>query len=341
MKNFVSKPARGDKGDRAMIDHYGRDIDYARISITDRCNLRCVYCMPETGIDKVSCDDILSYEQIVRVCRVLARQGIRKLKITGGEPLARKDVPSLIACLKAIPGIEHVSLTTNGVSLAVVAQELTEAGLDSINISLDTLDPDRYRLLTRRGSVHDVLLGIAGAAAAGIQSIKINCVPIAGMNDQDLVSLAALAQNQDIHVRFIEMMPIGLGKQFRRVEPDLLRKLLEEAYGTMELYRGKLGNGPARYYSLPGFRGKIGFISAVSECFCEKCNRVRLTADGVLKTCLHLDEGVSLLPALSQDNDDLLKQQIGWAIRNKPAKHDFASEASWGMERRMMSQIGG
>ncbi|MCL1791025.1 MAG: GTP 3',8-cyclase MoaA [Peptococcaceae bacterium] len=324
-----------------MIDNYGREIDYARISITDRCNLRCVYCMPESGIDKVSCGDILSYEQIVRVCRNLARQGIRKLKITGGEPLVRKDVPSLIASLKSVEGIEHVSLTTNGMNLATMAQALAEAGLDSINISLDTLNPERYRALTRRGSVHSVVLGIAGAVAAGIETVKVNCVPIAGVNEKDLVGLAGLARSQNIHIRFIEMMPIGLGKQFPRVEPETVRGILEDAYGTMTPYRGKLGNGPAKYYALPGFRGKIGFISAISECFCETCNRVRLTADGMLKTCLHLDEGICLLSALSQDDDILLEQQISQAIREKPAQHDFAAETTLGTEQRIMSQIGG
>lgn len=324
-----------------MIDCLGRKIDYARISITDRCDLRCVYCMPESGVEKVDCADILSYEQIIRICKNLAQQGIRKLKITGGEPLVRKDVPSLIRQMKMIPGIEHVSLTTNGMRLAAIAKELAEAGLDSINISLDTLDPDRYRALTRRGSVHEVQLGIAGAVAAGIKTVKVNCVPIADMNERDIISLAALAKNQDIHVRFIEMMPIGLGKQFSRVEPEWVRELLENAYGEMTPYQGKLGNGPAVYYTLPGFRGKIGFISAVSSCFCENCNRIRLTADGMLKTCLHLDEGTSLLSALSQDNDELLGQQISQAIWNKPTKHGFESEMTWQEDHRMMSQIGG
>ncbi|MCL1917688.1 MAG: GTP 3',8-cyclase MoaA [Peptococcaceae bacterium] len=325
-----------------MYDQYGRKIDYARISITDRCNLRCVYCMPESG-DKLSSGGILSYEDILRVCRILAQQGIRKLKITGGEPLVRKGVTSLIDRLKDIPGIDHVSLTTNGICLAAKAERLAAAGLDSVNISLDTLDPDRYQAVTRRGSVSDVLRGIESAVSAGIGTVKVNCVPIAGVNEGDLVSLAGLAQHQDIHVRFIEMMPIGLGKNFKGIGPQIICDALTAAYGEMIPFGGRLGNGPAVYYTLPGFHGKIGFINAVSGCFCQGCNRVRLTADGMLKTCLHSEVGANLLFALTQNNDRVLFDHITRAIWNKPARHDFAQGAAQTRNetRRIMSQIGG
>jgi cyclic pyranopterin phosphate synthase len=323
-----------------MYDRYGRKIDYARIYITDRCNLRCVYCMPASGIEKLG-GGILTYEDIVRVCGILARLGIRKLKVTGGEPLVRKGLISLISRLKSIQGIGHVSLTTNGICLAARAAELAGAGLDSVNISLDTLDPDRYRAITRRGSLGDVLRGLESAAAAGIGTVKVNCVPMAGINEADIVSLAALAKSRDIHVRFIEMMPIGLGKHFQGVAPQTIRDVLTAAYGEMAPYGGSsLGNGPAHYYTVPGFRGKIGFINAVSGCFCQACNRVRLTADGMLKTCLHAEEGVSLLYALRQSNDQMLSEQISRAIWNKPPRHDFAPGARHGTQDAAHSRPG-
>lgn len=324
-----------------MLDGYGRVIDYARISITDRCNLRCVYCMPETGIQKLSCDDVLSFEEIIRICGILAGLGIRKLKITGGEPLVRLGVSSLVSSLKAIPGIEQVSLTTNGVLLSKLAGELAAAGLDAVNVSLDTLDPVNYRALTRVGNLEDALFGIDNAISAGIKAVKINCVPIAGMNDGGAVELAALARDRDVHVRFIEVMPIGLGKSFPRVEGHKMRELLEEAYGEMTPFGENLGNGPARYYSLQGFQGKIGFINAVSGCFCAGCNRIRLTADGVLKTCLHTDIGVSLLDGLAHEDDNTLAEQITQAIMGKPAMHSFTSDSTLRSETRIMSQIGG
>lgn len=323
-----------------MRDSYGRIIDYARVSITDRCNLRCIYCIPEEGVDKLTHRDILSYEDILRVSRCFVKLGIHNIKITGGEPLVREDVPYLIRELKRMDGIKNVTLTTNGILLAERAEALRAAGLDGINISLDTLDSARYHEITRWGDVGGVLIGIDAAVAVGIPSVKINCVPAGGINEKDIVKVAALARNRDIQVRFIEMMPMGLGADFERIDNQRIRGWLEEEYGELIPFYKKLGNGPAVYESLPGFQGKLGFISALGGCFCERCNRIRLTADGVIKSCLNSKDGILLTGALEQEDDELLLKYIRQAIRQKPKQHDFHNT---GQEtgRSFMSRIGG
>ncbi|MDR1622746.1 MAG: GTP 3',8-cyclase MoaA [Synergistaceae bacterium] len=324
-----------------MRDRFGREIDYARISITDRCNLRCVYCMPESGVKSLRHEDILSYENILRICRVFAALGIRKLRVTGGEPLVRKGAVSLIARLKQLEGV-FVALTTNGILLPKTARELRDAGLDGVNISLDTRNPSAYSRVTRGGDVRLVLAGIDAAIEAGIPLVKVNCVPFGEESRLDVLQVAALARDRPVHVRFIELMPMGPAvKVFAGVDNGRLREWLEREYGNWTPLEGGLnkGDGPARYGSLPGFQGKIGFISALSECFCESCNRVRLTATGLLRPCLNRAEGVSLLPALSDSDDGRLLADIRGAILNKPERHDFTThkEAS----RGIMSKIGG
>ena len=326
-----------------MIDNEGRIIDYLRISVTDRCNLRCIYCMPEEGTKSISHTRVMTYDEIVRVCNVLAQHGLRKIKITGGEPLVRKGVVSLIAKLKKIPEIENVTITTNGVLLEEYYDALVNAGIDAITVSLDTLNAGVYQELTRRDELTKVLTGIKKAIKKNKVRLKINCVPVLKMDKQEILALLDFAKEADVDVRFIEMMPIGLGKQFDFTSEETIRGLIEEKYGSMTLYCEKRGNGPCKYYDVPGLVGKVGFISAVSHKFCDSCNRVRLTADGFLKTCLQYDCGVRLKELMEENiSDEMLWKVMEEAIRVKPKAHHFDNEVSVKEdEARSMSQIGG
>ena len=261
-----------------MKDAFDRKIDYLRISVTDRCDLRCQYCMPESGVKSLFHKDILSYEEILRIVECFAELGISRIKITGGEPLIRADVINLIRKLKKAEKIEEVTLTTNGTQLADFIDRLSSVKIDGINLSLDTLNPELYEKITGRNAYQKVFEGFEKALNYPDIKLKINCVPM-GLAEQNIVEIAALAKNNPVHVRFIEMMPIGLGKNFQfKSEAETMREL-ERAYGTLVPYDEVLGNGPCRYYSITGFNGKIGFISAMSHKFCSSCNRVRLTAD--------------------------------------------------------------
>lgn len=326
-----------------MRDNEGREIEYLRISITDRCNLRCIYCMPEDGVEALCHPSILKYEEIVKVCTAFAKHGLKKIKITGGEPLVRRDVVKLIACLKRIPGIENVTITTNGVLLEKYYDDLVAAGIDAITVSLDTLKPDVFKEITRRDELERVLAGIHKAITANKVRFKLNCVPVFGMEKQGILSLLDYAKDADVDVRFIEMMPIGYGKQFDFVSEETIRELIEESYGPMTIYCEKRGNGPAKYYDVPGFRGKVGFISAVSHKFCSECNRVRMTADGYLKTCLQYESGVDLKSLLrSGASEEELWSVMEEAIRTKPHAHHFEeNNTTLEDELRGMSQIGG
>lgn len=323
-----------------MIDGVGRNINYIRISVTDRCNLRCVYCMPETGIDMMPHCEILTFDEIVRLCRIFASLGIEKVKITGGEPLCRLGVSDLIGEIKSVPGIRQVTLTTNAVELDKYLVRLQEAGLDAMNISLDTVDRQLYAKLTRRDRLEKVLENIYLAYDFGKIPMKINCVPMS--EDQKLYDIAEIARDRKIHVRFIEMMPIGYGKQFPFYSRDDIIALLENRFGKLTPSREEIGNGPAEYYSVEGFKGKIGFISAVSHKFCDRCNRIRLSASGYLKTCLQYDVGTDLKDLLrSGGSDDDIKQAIVCAVNNKPLSHHFELADEDNDETRTMSQIGG
>lgn len=324
-----------------MKDSFGREIDYLRVSVTDRCNLRCVYCMPAEGVEKRTCDETISYEDAIRVCQALASLGIRKIRITGGEPLVRKGVVHLVERVKALPGIDSVTMTTNGILLPDLAAQLRDAGLDGVNLSLDTLNPDLYRRLTRFGDVGQALAGLDSAVAAGFASVKVNCVPLGGVVGQDLAGVAALAKERRIHVRFIEMMPLGMGAHYPPVGRQRVRRLLETAFGPLRPRGSRLGNGPARYYAIDGFAGGIGFIDTLDHGLCGRCNRLRLTSDGCLKTCLHMDRGVSLAPVLASGDEAALVEALRRAIMAKPAHHQFVETAPEGAERRIMSQIGG
>lgn len=324
-----------------MYDQFGRSIRYLRVSVTDRCNLRCRYCMPEEGVEWVDHSAILSYEQIVRLVRLAAGLGVEKVRLTGGEPLVRKGLAGLVKELKAIDGIRTVSLTTNGVLLADQLPALLEAGLDGVNLSLDTLDRTQFASLTRRDELPRALAGLEAALAAPGLTVKVNCVP-SGSNDTQLVPLAALARDRDLDVRFIELMPIGLGDTLtRRTEEEVLSRL-EEAFGPAIPCPSDVLGGPSRNVTFQGFRGKVGFISAVSHQFCQSCNRVRLTATGFLKTCLQYDHGVDLKALLDAGADDAaLEAAMADAIRHKPASHHFGGQRQARDEGRNMNQIGG
>ena len=324
-----------------MIDGYGRNIDYVRISITDRCNLRCVYCMPEDGVEAVSHLEILNYDEIERLTRIFASLGIYKIKLTGGEPLVRRGVADLVKRMKAIEGIEQVTITTNGIELARQMEELAEAGIDGINLSLDTLNPDVFEKITRRRSFDHVMEGFRAALKYPEIPLKINCVPM-GMEGQNVVELAELAREYQVHVRYIEMMPIGLGKQFDFCSEDSILRELQKRYGNYEICNEVLGNGPGHYYSFSGFKGKVGFISAISHKFCASCNRVRLTSQGYLKTCLQYEIGTDLKEMIRKNvSDEQLREEIRKTIDRKPVGHQFTESPKENGETHTMSQIGG
>ncbi|MGN8874136.1 GTP 3',8-cyclase MoaA [Pseudoflavonifractor sp. HCP28S3_F10] len=325
-----------------MIDGYGRTIDYLRISVTDRCNLRCVYCMPPEGVEWMEHTEMLTYEEIIRLCRLFAAAGIRKVRLTGGEPLARKGLHHLVRGIRAIDGIDGVSLTTNGVLLAEQLPDLMDAGLTAVNLSLDTLDREQYAAITRRDALEDALAGLRAALAAPGLHVKLNCVPM-GDNDSQLVPLAALARDNDLAVRFIELMPIGLGGALPRRTEEQVRAMLEEAFGPLSPCPASFGAGPGHYVTAGGFQGKIGFISAMTHQFCDQCNRVRLTATGFLKTCLQYETGSDLRSLLRDGSDDqVILSAIRDAISHKPARHHFNDAAGQSAdETHNMNQIGG
>ncbi len=324
------------------VDQYRRDIDYLRISLTDVCNLRCVYCMPEHMAFRRPAE-LLTDAELFRLIALFARLGFRKIRFTGGEPTLRRGLVELVRHTVRQPGIRQVSLTTNGLMLDQLAQPLADAGLSSVNVSLDTLDPARFRELTRWGNVRDVLAGIKAAAAAGLR-LKLNAVPIRGVNDTDgAVALARLTLEHDWQVRFIEVMPFANNAGFQTghiVREAELRARLEEALGPLEsLHAGQL-DGEARMFRVPGAPGAIGFISPVSSPFCAACNRVRLTADGRLRLCLLRDDEGDLRELLRGGaNDEELEAVIRSAIHRKPWGHDLARDLI--PISRGMSEIGG
>lgn len=325
-----------------MIDKLNRNIEYMRISVTDRCNLRCVYCMPEEGVENIPHEEILSYDEIIRICKCISNLGIKKIKITGGEPLVRKDITKLIKDIKLIDGIEEVTITTNGVLLYEKAQELYEAGIGAVNISLDTLDKDKFQKITRRDRFEDVSKAIDKLNDLGVR-VKINCLAIKEHNLDEIVKIAEYAKYNNIDVRFIELMPIGYGKNYTGISNETILSLLEDEYGLFEKVYEKRGNGPAIYYKNKNFIGYIGLISAISNEFCETCNRVRLTANGFLKLCLHYNKGIDLKePIRNNITDEELQNMIYTAIRNKPLGHNFYHDSNIeNIENKNMVQIGG
>ena len=326
-----------------MFDHINRRIEYLRISITDRCNLRCVYCMPEEGIPALRHGEILSYEEILRVVRVAAGAGIKKVRLTGGEPLIRKDVASLVRQIAAVPGIEDLALTTNGILLGRMADELADAGLRRINVSVDSLVPERFEKLTRGADLATVLGGIDKAEKAGFSPIKINMVPIHGLNADEIPDFARLTISKPWHVRFIEFMPIGARAMWDETKVVKTREVMDaiSKLGELEPVERGESDGPARHFRLPGAKGLLGFISPLTAHFCGTCNRLRLTADGKLRPCLFSESEIDLkTPMRAGCGDEELIRLLNVALSVKPEGHSMAQGVQ-DIYRRTMSKIGG
>jgi cyclic pyranopterin phosphate synthase len=327
-------------------DPHRRAIRYLRVSVTDRCNLRCVYCMPSAGVPARGHDEILRYEEIEQVVRAAAALGIHKVRLTGGEPLARLRLVDLVRMLSAIPGIDDLSMTTNGILLSRYAADLKRAGLKRVNVSLDTLRPERYRQITRRGDLADALSGIEAAGRAGLDPVKINAVIIRGLNADEVIDLAYRTVSDGWHVRFIEWMPVGesiagAGEwEDGMVTAHEMRSQIEAALGPLTPASMRAGAGPARYYRLPGARGTVGFISALSEHFCDTCNRLRLTADGKLRPCLFSSHEIDLrTPLRAGAGEAEIEALLAQAIAAKPKGHHLREHEA--VHDRTMSQIGG
>ncbi|MBU2462129.1 GTP 3',8-cyclase MoaA [bacterium] len=324
-----------------LNDSYNRQIDYLRISITDMCNLHCIYCRPWKEIGKKGHQEILRYEEITRLASLMAQLGIKRIRVTGGEPLIKKDVTHLLKELAEINYIEELSLTTNATKLAQLAWQLKEVGVNRVNISLDSLNKDRYFKITGGGKLDDVLSGIEEALKAGLVPLKINMVVMKGINDDELEEFALLTLNKDLHIRFIEFMPIGQQKvewRDRFLPTYLLKERLNSYFGLVPA-NGIPGNGPAEYYQIKGALGGIGFISPISNHFCSKCNRLRLTPDGYLRLCLGKEMEVDLKTPLREGrSDEELKEIILQAIRHKPFGHQFHLKELSG---RQMVAMGG
>ena len=302
--------------------------------------------MPADGVEDLTHEEVLSFEEILRVVKAMVPLGVKKIKLTGGEPLVRKNLVYLVEQLHQLPGIEDITMTTNGLLLEENLPALLKAGLTAVNISLATLDPDRFRQITRREGLDKVLSPLDAASRSSLRSVKINCLAVKEFNEEELPRLALLAKDREIEVRFIELMPIGFGKTLTPIPNTQILETLEQVYGKSVPYEGRLGNGPAVYYQLPGFQGKIGFISAVSHRFCSQCNRVRLTSSGFLKLCLHYNNGIELRPLLRDGiSDHQLTETLREAIYNKPLHHSFDGVKPEGeddqLELKNMSQIGG
>ncbi len=332
-------------------DTFNRPVNYLRISVTDRCNLRCIYCLPPEGVPLLPHEDILSYEEIATFVRAASALGISKLRLTGGEPLIRADLPRLVAMLAGISTVDDVSLTTNGILLADHARELKKAGLKRVNVSLDSLKPQRFAAITRHGRLHKVLNGIEKAKECGLEPVKVNVVVMEGVNDDEVLEFARLSITEGWHVRFIELMPFGgdnpplthsTGKALSppRFVPAERITLELAALGRLEPSLPPQGNGPARYYRFPDGKGTIGFITPVSDHFCFNCNRLRLTADGKLRPCLLSDVEVDIRQHLRRSASiEELKEIITRAIKSKPKQHQLARGRT--AKKRTMSQVGG
>lgn len=326
-----------------MKDQFGRRISYLRVSVTDKCNLRCTYCMPVEGLDWIPKPELLSYEEIAEIVGQMAELGLSRVRITGGEPLVRRDLQELVGMLAAIPQIQDISLSTNAVLLPRFADELRRAGVRRVNISLDTLRRDRFEAIARRPArfFDDILEGIAAAERVAFEPIKINCVVMRGLNDDELGDFAEVTRRRPWHVRFIELMPVGenlhLTDRFLSAD-EVLRRI--RSLGELEPDAGPVGNGPARYFRYPGAPGTVGVITPLSHNYCDRCNRVRLTADGKLRTCLFGDHEVDLKTPLRTRGT--VFSAVEEALAGKPERHRLelgSSRGSGGLVA--LSQVGG
>lgn len=319
-----------------------RKIDYIRISVTDRCNLRCLYCMPEDGIDLMKHKDLMTFEEIEYLVRSIVPLEIKKIRLTGGEPLVRLGIADLIRKLRGIEEIEDITLTTNGILLEKMASSLKEAGLSRVNVSLDTLEEGKFKEITRWGSLDKVLAGIKKSLEVGLTPVKINVVAIKGFNDDEFVKLTEFADKNPVQVRFVELMPIGESDEdaiLKHYSIDDIKNLIEKKYELKETDRIKT-NGPAENYEIVGGKGSVGFIGALSHKFCSSCNRLRVTADGKMRPCLYKDLEYDVLELIRKGASmEDIKAFMEEVILGKPEGHDM--EKGWGDQKRKMSQIGG
>ena len=326
-----------------MIDQFGRRVEYVRVSVTDKCNLRCVYCMPLDGLDWLKRESLLSYEEIASVLRTLAGMGLEKVRITGGEPLVRKDLPRLVGMVAEIPGIVDISLSTNAVLLADQAQALRDAGIRRVNVSLDSLQEERVDAIARRpGSFGRIMEGLEAAEAVGFDPIKINVVLIGGQNDDEIEDFALISRNRPWHVRFIELMPTGSNLDLSADNFVSCQEALARIrrMGSIEPVDGPAGNGPATYFRFPAAAGTVGVITPMSHNYCDRCNRMRLTADGQLRPCLFGSIQTNLRDPLRAGAD--LVPLIEETLRIKPERHYLiqgSDEGSGGLVA--LSQTGG
>lgn len=317
---------------KTMTDQHGRKIEYLRLSVTDLCNYRCVYCMPEEGVIKKRHGDILSIEELSEIARAAHALGVRKIRLTGGEPLVRRGIIDLCRSIKAIDSAVELSITTNGSLLSSMAEDLKEAGVDRLNISLDTLDEDKFARITRTGRLDDVLKGITAAQRAGFQHIKLNTVLMGGINDDEIYDLISFTRDNPVGLRFIELMPMSVVSSWDRsrfLSTDTVKDYLDQNADIT------FDDGVAKVYSLPGHRGTVGLISPLSHRFCDRCNKIRVTADGKLKPCLHSETEIDLRGL----HGEALVAAIERGISEKPLRHsleDFTSHTT-----RNMNEIGG
>lgn len=325
-----------------MRDSFGRDIHYLRVSLTDRCNFRCVYCMPEKGVVFHPHAFHLTDDELLRVIRVMVTLGFDRIRLTGGEPTVRPNLVPIVQAISAIPGIREIAMTTNAMRLEQIAEPLARAGMKRVNISIDTLDAERFAKITRFGKLESVWRGILAAERAGLTPIKLNAVIVRGYNEQDLLDLAQLTVEHPWDMRFIEMMPLGSIADFQIesiVTAGEMKARIQEGFGELIPLHWD-GHNPARSYRLPGGQGTVGFISSVSAPFCEGCDRVRLTSDGRLRLCLLRDDEVELLtPIRDGASDEELRALIARGVHDKPWGHGLAEHVI--AESRIMSQIGG
>lgn len=327
----------------SLSDSFQRPINYLRVSVTDRCNLRCMYCMPEGGVESIPHTEILTYEEIFKVVQAAAELGITKVRLTGGEPLVRAGLPELVRMITGIKTIDDVALTTNGILLGKFAVELKEAGLKRVNVSLDSLQPEKFKLITRGTANLDMVLeGIEKAKTVGLNPVKLNMVVMAGVNDDEVIDFARKTITDGWNVRYIELMPFtGEGTDDPRFISVVEIKKKMEPLGVLEPATMRAGNGPAKYFRFPGAPGTVGFITPVTEHFCFNCNRLRLTSDGKLRPCLLSENEIDLKqPLRSGVSHDDIKKLIAYAVASKPQQHHLA-ESKNPTKRRPMSHVGG
>lgn len=323
-----------------MLDKWGRNIDYLRVSVTDKCNLRCRYCIPEGGLKTALREEYMTLDETLRAVKLFSLLGISKVRITGGEPLAREGIVDFIKNVKLLNGIREVYMTTNGTLLGDNIDSIAESGIDGINISLDSLNPDKYSYITRGGDLSKVLTAVHKSIDKGIK-VKINIVGMKNFNGDEILNFAALTDKYPLDIRFIELMPIGESKEFEAIGSDELKALISESREIMKLEDENISGGPAEYFKLKGGIGRIGFISPMSHSFCSSCNRIRLTSRGFVKQCLHWKYGLNLRDLIRSGSDDKdILEALQSSIYSKPLEHSF-EKASEDRDTKYMSEIGG